>query len=318
MRVRLAAGAIAAAAAITVSLATAPAAHGRISTATNLTTHQRAVLHNIAKDTWRFFENDVDPGTHLPLDNVGPGTTRGAYTSSANIGVYLWSVVAAHDLHLISRGEADARVRSTLREVQQLQRSHGFLFQWYDTSTGHVILNPGQGDCPQVGGTTDNCSFLSAVDNGWYASGLVVVRQALPDVAGWPADCCTRPTSRSSTTPDRRPTATSMPTSRASPPVRCTAASTPASARPRTTTARSTATRASRCTSAWVGTRCRATCGGAPGGCFPRRAAPATRTSPGRASRRAPAPATGPPSPTRCPASSSRSGRAITPTRAPR
>jgi len=28
----------------------------------------------------------------------------------------------------------------------------------------------------------DNCYFLSAVDNGWYASGLVVVRQALPEL----------------------------------------------------------------------------------------------------------------------------------------
>ena len=29
---------------------------------------------------------------------------------------------------------------------------------------------------------TDNCDFLSAVDNGWYASGLIVVRQALPEL----------------------------------------------------------------------------------------------------------------------------------------
>ena len=143
---------------------------------------QRATLRTIARDTWRFFEKDVDPTTHLPLDNLGPGSVRGEYTSSANIGVYLWSVVAARDLHLINTHEADARVSATLREVGRLQRSHGFLYQWYDTTTGAVILNPGQGPCPQVGGTTDNCSFLSAVDNGWYASGLIVVRHALPDV----------------------------------------------------------------------------------------------------------------------------------------
>jgi hypothetical protein len=24
----------------------------------------------IARDTWRFYQADVDPGTHLPLDNL--------------------------------------------------------------------------------------------------------------------------------------------------------------------------------------------------------------------------------------------------------
>jgi hypothetical protein len=145
-----------------------------------LSQSQRADLRSIAADTWRFFEHDVDPTTHLPLDNIGPGTTRGTYTSSANIGVYLWAVVAARDLGLINTGEADHRVRDTLREVRTLARSHGFLYQWYDTGTGAVIPNPGQPPCPQVGGTTDNCSFLSAVDNGWLASGLIVARNALP------------------------------------------------------------------------------------------------------------------------------------------
>jgi Putative glucoamylase/Protein of unknown function (DUF3131) len=184
MRARLLAVTAAAAGLLTATLVNVPVAQALPSKTTGLSGQQQADVRQIARDTWRFFSSDVDPQTHLPLDNVGPGDTRGTYTSSANIGVYLWSVVAAHDLHLISGPEAVARVESTMREVAQLQRSHGFLYQWYDTTTGHVILNPGQGDCAQVGGTTDNCSFLSAVDNGWYASGLVVVRQALPAAAG--------------------------------------------------------------------------------------------------------------------------------------
>ena len=146
-----------------------------------LTWQQRAVLHGIAADTWRFYAADVDPNTHLPLDNLGPGATRGTYTSAANIGVYLWAVVAAADLHLISRSQATASLTATLRTVARLKRSYGMLYQWYDTTTGDTILNPGQPDCAADTSTTeDNCSFLSAVDNGWYASGLVVARQALP------------------------------------------------------------------------------------------------------------------------------------------
>ena len=112
-----------------------------------LTAPQREVLYCIALDTWNFYKTDVDPNTHLPLDNIGPGNTRGAYTSAANIGVYLWAVVAANDLKLISRPEARDRIAATLTEVGTLERDHGFLYQWYDTTTGHTILNPGQADC---------------------------------------------------------------------------------------------------------------------------------------------------------------------------
>jgi hypothetical protein len=153
-----------------------------------LTGQQRQALMAIARDTWRFYSEDVDPNTHLPLDNVTHAggspvpTSYGRYTSSANIGVYLWAVVAASDLKLITKGEAAREISATLTTVARLQKDHGFLYQWYDTTTGTVI--PGPGDPHQCGGapTFDNCWFISQVDNGWYASGLIVVRNALPQL----------------------------------------------------------------------------------------------------------------------------------------
>jgi hypothetical protein len=142
------------------------------------------VLHQIAADTWRFYGADLDPVTHLPLDNLGPGSVRGTYTSAANIGVYLWAVVAAHDLGLIDTARADQLASATLEEVTTLKRFDGMLYQWYDTGNGNVLLNPGQGDCTETTPSQDNCWFVSAVDNGWYASGLIEVRQALPGVRG--------------------------------------------------------------------------------------------------------------------------------------
>ena len=151
---------------------------------------QRAELRTIARDTWRFYSVDVDPTTHLPLDNVtfangAPAPTDyGRYTSAANVGVYLWAVVAANDLGLISRPAARSRLQATLNEVARLPRFDGFLYQWYDTTTGHVIRNPGDIDCrAETTPTFDNCYFISNVDNGWYASGLIVARQALPELA---------------------------------------------------------------------------------------------------------------------------------------
>ena len=107
-----------------------------------LTATQRATLLAIAKDTWKFYAADVDPSTHLPLDNLtyaggaAAPTSYGRYTSAANIGVYLWAVVAARDLGLISQPRATGLAEATLTEVQHLKRYDGFLYQWYDTTTG--------------------------------------------------------------------------------------------------------------------------------------------------------------------------------------
>jgi hypothetical protein len=151
---------------------------------------QRASLLSIAKDTWKFYGVDVDPATNLPMDNLtfaggsAAPTTYGRYTSAANIGVYLWAVVSARDLGLISTAQAADRIQATLTEVQHLQRYDGFLYQWYDTTNGDVLSNPGDADCAaNAPPAFTNCFFVSNVDNGWYASGLIVVRQALPQLA---------------------------------------------------------------------------------------------------------------------------------------
>ena len=152
-----------------------------------LTSAQRTALLRIARDTWKFYQADTDPGTHLPLDNLtfaggsAVPTGYGRYTSAANIGVYLWALVAARDLGLVSGQRARDLAAATLNELAHLQRFDGFLYQWYDTTTGDVIRNPGDIDCSaETTPTFDNCYFISNVDNGWYASGLLVVREAMP------------------------------------------------------------------------------------------------------------------------------------------
>ena len=180
----LGAGALLAAGLLQPQIASATAAPDSLNPTTTLSAAQRATLLGIAKDTWKFFEKTVDPNTHLPLDNLGPGQTKGTYTSAANIGVYLQSVVAANDLKIISRPKARSLISATLSTVGAMQRDHGFLHQWYDTGTARAILNPGDVFCAtQAAPARDNCSFLSAVDNGWYASGLLVTRSAFPELA---------------------------------------------------------------------------------------------------------------------------------------
>ena len=86
----------------------AAAAASPVAGYSGLTSAQRADLLSIARDTWKFYGVDIDPATNLPMDNVtfaggsATPTGYGKYTSAANIGVYLWAVVAARDLGLIS------------------------------------------------------------------------------------------------------------------------------------------------------------------------------------------------------------------------
>jgi hypothetical protein len=80
---------------------TARAAGNPVSPYGGLSSSQRASLLAIARDTWKFYGADVDQATGLPMDNItfaggaADPTSFGRYTSAANIGVYLWAVVAA-------------------------------------------------------------------------------------------------------------------------------------------------------------------------------------------------------------------------------
>src|SRR6266487_1318316 len=65
--------ALVAAAVLTLPPVPASAAAGTdrpVSGYRGLTAAQRATLRDIARDTWKFYSADVDPQTHLPLDNV--------------------------------------------------------------------------------------------------------------------------------------------------------------------------------------------------------------------------------------------------------
>ncbi|MFC6022631.1 glucoamylase family protein [Plantactinospora solaniradicis] len=140
---------------------------------------QRA-LRGYAVDTWRSMVAMVDPGTGLPADNIGgdlAAATRSTYTSPTNIGGYLWSTVVARDLRLISTREATRRAAATLATLARLRQhtDSGMFYNWYDPRSGDVLTV-----WPEDGNPVT--PFLSSVDNGWLAAGLLVARSALPEL----------------------------------------------------------------------------------------------------------------------------------------
>ena len=159
---------------------TAPAASG---TSGPAAAAEPAVLDTYLRDTWKSFTAMVDPGTGLVSDNVGgdlQGSTRAAYTSPTNIGAYLWSTVVAQDTGLISLAESRSRIRQTLATLATLEKHEpsGMFYNWYDPKTGDKLTTWPEGNHDPVH------PFLSSVDNGWLATGLLAVARSDPRLAG--------------------------------------------------------------------------------------------------------------------------------------
>lgn len=123
----------------------------------------RAYLTSLAADTWECIAYMADgPGT-LPEDS----TRRPGYTSVTNLGLYLACIVGARELGLITRDEALQRAIRIVDACEKLDTWHGFPQSWLDTRT----LQRAAG------------SLISPVDLGNYEAGLIVCRQAFPELA---------------------------------------------------------------------------------------------------------------------------------------
>jgi putative glucoamylase/uncharacterized protein DUF3131 len=142
----------------------------------------RATLERYARDTWQSFVAMVDPRTGLPADNIAGNLqagSRSGYTSPTNIGMYFWATLAARDLGLIGADEAVARISRTLKTVEGMKRHRpsGQFWNWYSPQTGKVLTTWPEAPFNPV------TPFASSVDNGWLASGLIMVANAVPELS---------------------------------------------------------------------------------------------------------------------------------------
>ena len=125
------------------------------------TPEEERLLRLIGRRTWQFFDRFVTAEEHhLPPDNVQEDPRAVAHrTSPTNIGLYLLSVVTAHDMGWIGMVEAADRLESTLDSVDHLERHRGHLLNWYDTTTRAPLL-------PR---------YVSTVDSGNLAGHLYTI-----------------------------------------------------------------------------------------------------------------------------------------------
>jgi hypothetical protein len=140
----------------------------------------RETLLRWTRDTWRSLVAMTPADTGLPADNItGDLATLSGYTSPTNIGGYLWSAVVARELRIITPGECQRRVQTTLRTLLRMEHHEpsGMYFNWYDEATGEAIRTWPQPPHNPVQ------PFVSSVDNGWLGAALWVVRNSVPGAA---------------------------------------------------------------------------------------------------------------------------------------
>ncbi len=130
-------------------------------------------LRLTARRTWRFFETFVGPEDHaLPPDNFQeePTPVVAHRTSPTNLGLYLLSIIAAHDFGWIGTVAAIERLEATLGTMNGLERFRGHFYNWYDTRDLRP-LDP---------------KYISSVDSGNLAGHLVALGQACQEIIDRP------------------------------------------------------------------------------------------------------------------------------------
>ena len=131
-----------------------------------LSEKDKTELRKYARRTWFYFERFVNEEQNwLPPDNYQehPSLPVAARTSPTNIGLALVSTQVAYNRGYITLGELLERVNNTLKTLQQLDRYRGHFYNWYETRLGEVLYP----------------KYISAVDSGNLAAGLISIRQSV-------------------------------------------------------------------------------------------------------------------------------------------
>ena len=133
----------------------------------------RQALRLTARRTWRFFETFVTAEDNmLPPDNFqeDPKPVLAHRTSPTNLGLYLLSVIAAHDFGWMSALETTQRLGATLETLNMLELFRGHFYNWYETRNLRP-LDP---------------KYVSSVDSGNLAGHLIAIGNACREMIGRP------------------------------------------------------------------------------------------------------------------------------------
>jgi cyclic beta-1,2-glucan synthetase len=136
---------------------------------TPLSPEQRQHLRALARRTWLFYVQFVGPDDNwLPPDHFqeSPNGVVAHRTSPTNIGLYLLSALAAHDLGYLGTAELGLRIDFAFAALNRQERYRGHFLNWIDTSTLQPLL-------PR---------YVSTVDSGNLAACLIALNHGLREL----------------------------------------------------------------------------------------------------------------------------------------
>lgn len=133
-------------------------------------THQdKEFLRDVAKRTWKYYDEWVGPSTHfLPPDNYQMllNVEVANRTSPTNIGMWLIAALNAYDFEFITCDELIDRTSLTIQELKKLERFQGNFYNWYNIQTLDPLF-------PR---------YVSTVDSGNLLSCFWTLKQGLEEV----------------------------------------------------------------------------------------------------------------------------------------
>lgn len=138
---------------------------------TALSPEDEKAVRGYAAGMLRFFLDYADASRgFLPPDNVqfSPRYAVAERTSPTNIGFMLLSLLAGRDFELIDTHELYRRVRGAVDSLQEMEKWHGNLYNWYDPRD-RSVLQP---------------AFVSSVDSGNLLACLIALQQGLREYQG--------------------------------------------------------------------------------------------------------------------------------------
>ena len=130
-------------------------------------------LRQVARRTWRYFSAFVSADTSwLPPDNyqVAHQNRLAMRTSPTNIGLWMTSVLGAHDSGYLTVNQVVEKLTGTMTTINGLERHGGHLLNWYDIQA-LVPLEP---------------RYVSTVDSGNLLGGLWALEQGLDELVHGP------------------------------------------------------------------------------------------------------------------------------------
>jgi cyclic beta-1,2-glucan synthetase len=130
-------------------------------------------LRQIARETWRFYDDFVDQDTEwLPPDNyqISHRKELAMRTSPTNIGLWLLSALGAYDFGYVTGDQFIQRVTKTFNTLDRLERFEGHLLNWYELHNLEPLT-------PR---------YVSTVDSGNLLGSLWTLDQGIQEVIDSP------------------------------------------------------------------------------------------------------------------------------------